>query len=281
MPLRHPYRILREEHTLAEATDPFAGVNIDPATWEDPKQSFPGEIVITEFRMASDKYRAKTEFRPAITEELPQWDLRVKRLDATRQMLDGSYEDSFYYGGFDLKKWNVRVNDGAGGLVPLSSRYPKEWFITTAYKNVFGTVHPPTVLLGKKAMFDFYPAKAFGTVTARRVLVPASILAPDFEFTGEKVIFKEREKEDGDATEGTDAAVSSNGAVELLSHEAAMELIPALVVGLKAGDVAGIIEKLPQNLRLPEILTEIATQDLWARFDGKLTVNTEGVLSAV
>lgn len=262
---------------MTEEKDLFAGINIDPATWEDPKQSFPGEIVTSEFRMASDKYREETEFRPAITEDLPQWNLVVRRLDAIRQELDGSHGDVIYYGGVDLKRYNARTNDGRGGLVPLSSRYPKEWFITTAYKDVFGTVHPPDVLTGKKATFDYYPTKAFGTVTARRILVPAIVLAPDFEFTGDKHIFIAREREDENpATEGTDTP-TTGGTTDLLSEADAMALLPALFVGQKSNDVAGLIGVIPQNARLPVILNAVATGDLVKQLqaDGKLTIDTE------
>ena len=261
----------------------FAGINIDPETWEDPKQSFPGEIVTSEFRMASDKYRAETEFRPAITEDLPQWNLVVRRLDAIRQELDGSHGDVIYYGGVDLKRWRATANDGQGGLVPLSSRYPKEWFITTAYKNVFGTVHPPDVLTGKKAQFDYYPTKAFGTVTARRVLVPANVLAPDYEFTGDKHTFIARERDDENpATEGTDVP-STGGSTDLLSKEEAMALLPPLFVGLKIDAVADLIEAMPKNVRLPELLNAVATGDLVKQLqaDGKLTIDADtGIIHA-
>ena len=257
----------------------FAGINIDPASWEDPKQSFPGEIVTSEFRMASDKYREATQFRPAITEPLPQWNLIVKRLDATRQKLDASYGDVIYYGGVDMKRFSARANDGKGGLVPLSSGYPKEWEITNCYKKTFGTVQPPTVLVGKKAMFDFYATRSYGSVSARRILLPASILPPDYAFVGEKVVFIEREREDGDKAE---AVTSPNGATDLLSEADAMELIPSLLVGQRADDIAALIEVLPQNARLPNILTAVATGDLLKQLEaeGKLTIDATGLIGA-
>ena len=165
----------------------------------------------------------------------------------------------------------------------MSSRYPKEWFITNAYKDVVGTVHPPDVLAGKKAQFDYYPTKAFGTVTARRILVPATVLAPDFEFTGEKHIFIAREREDENpATEGTDIP-ATGGSTDLLSDADAMALLPGLFVGQKSDDVAGLIAVMPQNTRRPEILNAVATGDLVKplQADGKLTIDTvTGVIGA-
>lgn len=241
--------------------DILGDFSLDPATWEDPKETFPGEITASSFRLASEEYRVKTQFRPAITEELPQWDLRVKRLDAVRTELDGSQSDVYYYGGVDLKVFNPKANNGAGGLAPLSSRNQKSWSIINAHKQVFGTIQPPESLVGKIATFDFFRTKAYGTVTARRVLLPTAVLPPDFTFVGDKITFIARERDDDPATEGGDA-VPEGGTAGLLGIDEAMGLIPNAIAGQNTNDVAGVIGAIPQNARLPDIVNRVATQDL-------------------
>jgi hypothetical protein len=270
--------------TEAEATaDVFSGISIDPATWEDPKQTFPGEIITSEFRLATEEYRAETEYRPAIAEDLPQWDLRIKRLDAVRVELDGSHADVVYYGGIDMVRHNARVNEGRGGLVPISSRYPKEWEITNAHKKVFGTVQPPAVLVGKLAMFDFYQTKAYGTVTAKRVLLPVSVLPPDWTFDGERIVFTARERDEDAPVDSGEGAPSAGGSVNLLPETEALALIPAAINGQKKDDVAGVIAAIPQHARLPNIVNGVATQELFKELEaaGEITINGDGVIEAV
>jgi hypothetical protein len=286
--LYHPDRHIRRTTvtTEAEATAEkglFAGISIDPATWEDPKQTFPGEIITSEFRLATEEYRAETEYRPAITEDLPQWDLRIKRLDAIRVELDGSHSDVIYYGGIDMVRYNARTNDGRGGLVPISSRYPKEWDITNAHKKLFGTVQPPEVLIGKLAMFDFFQTRAYGTVTAKRVLLPASVLPPDWTFDGEKIVFTARERDEDAPVDSGAGAPSTDGSASLLPEVEALALIPAAINGQKATDVAGIIAAIPQNARLPNVVNGIATQELLEELktQGKIAINGDGVIEAV
>ncbi|KKN72478.1 hypothetical protein LCGC14_0409820 [marine sediment metagenome] len=253
----------------------FPGISIDPATWEDPKETFPGEIIISEFRLADERYRKESLYRPEITEDLPQWNVQVKRLDAIRHELDGAQTDVLYGSGpfdaIDMKKFNVHVNDGRGGLVPISSRYPKEWRVTNAYKNVFGTVQPTSVLVGKKAMFDYYQKLAVGTITISRVLEPVSVLPPEFAFDGEKVVFQARARQEDVPADGSTEGVppSSEGAVTLLDEQTAIDLLPNLLAGQKVDDVAGIIAALPQNVRLPVVLNGIATQELLKELQGQ------------
>ncbi len=268
----------------AEEKAALEGLNLDPGTWEDPKQTFRGIVMVSEIGFASEEYRAATEFRPAITEPLPQWNYRIRRLDAQRSELDGSIGEVFYYGGHDLKKFNARANDGQGGLVPLSARYPKEWFISTENKKVFNTIHPPENLIGKIAMWDYYQTKAFGSVTAKRVLVPASILPPDYTYTGEKVTFQAREKEGEAGVEASADGVAQNGTATngtaMLSIEQAKAILPALLVGQKRDDPASIIAAIPAEARLPEVLSGVATQDLLKEFveEGTIVIAEDGLI---
>src|SRR3989304_44466 len=110
------------------------GVSIEPGTWVEPKQTFPGIVVVSRYRLASDEYKKATQFRPAIADPLPQWEFRVERLDARLLLPDGSQAPAIRYGGVDLRKWSNREQ----ALVPISSAYAKEWFIVNESRKVFG-----------------------------------------------------------------------------------------------------------------------------------------------
>jgi hypothetical protein len=268
----------------------FAGISIDPDDYEEPSQTWPAEIIVSEFRMASEEYciAKLTKSPDPAKEELPQWNLQVRRLDAVRQELDGSQSDDIvygrgFYGAIDMKRWSDRTNDGKGGLIALGPRHLKDWSILTAYKVVLGQVQPPSLLVGKKLTFEYFPIKVFNGFAARRVLYPRTVLDPGFEFTDEKFVFVAREQEDDDTpTEGTNVP-ATGGSTDLLSEADAMALLPGLFVGQKSDDVAGLIGVIPQNARLPVILNAVATGDLVKQLaaDGKLTINTEtGVIGA-
>ncbi len=190
-----------------QPTDDF-GVSIDPATWEDPKETFPGIVEVSTKRWASEKYlESKTfweGFNP-IGARLPQWDLRVRRLDALFVLPDGEQVPAFRYGGVDLKKWSNRERKFAD----LSSRYHKEWYIVSEWKRIFGRVEPPETLVGRMAMFDFYRSKSFpgSSMPSTNVLVPSSLLPPTYTFTGEVRLIQVPARE----AEGTEAATESEG----------------------------------------------------------------------
>lgn len=257
-----------------------AGVSIDPATWEDPKQTFPGVVEVSHYRYASDEYRAATQFRSAIPDPLPQWDLRVRRLDAVLLLPDGSQVAAFRYGGIDLKKWVEREHR----LVLVSSRFPKEWFIASEWKRVFGQVSPPENLVGRKAIFDFYPTKGFGgSMPARNVLVPVQVLPPDYEFTGETQIIPVREKGDDGSTPATvSVAPSDEDASASGTVPASFDLV-AFLTGKNRNDPATIISSLPVDLRQPGIVSGLATGSLIDALskDGQISIADDGTITAV
>ena len=261
------------------------GITIDPATWEDPKQTFPGIVVESNYQLASDKYRAATKFRPAIEEDLPQWHVKVQRLDARLVLPDGEQIDAYRYGGIDLKKY-VSQRDGGGMMVNISSRFRKEWFIVSEWKRVFAQTQPPEILIGRKAMFDFYPSKAFGgPMPATNVLVPVSILLPDYEFDGEIQLITVRARDDAAAGPTLDADaedVPGDGPTPTLSREDALErIITEVLPGKNVKNAAAIIMALPKELNIPVLLSELATGKLFETLTaaGRIEVAPDGTIS--
>ena len=260
------------------------GVSIDPATWTDPKQTFPGTIEVSTYRWASDDYRKATEFRPAITDPVPQWDVRVRRLDAKLVLPDGQQADAIRYGGIDLKKWS----NADEALVKISSRFAKEWFIVNQWKSVFGKIEPPDLLVGRKAMFDFFPSKGFGgPIPARNVLVPVTVLPPEYEYTGDVRLIVVRERaEAGAEAAGTpegQAAEAPGGAASLVldDEEAKNRLVNEFLPGQNRNRLADIIQVLPPELRGQRILGELATGALIDELvaAGRIQVAPDGTIT--
>jgi len=260
----------------------FSSVSIDPATWEEPKQTFPGLVVESQYRLADENYKKATQFRPAITEPLPQWSCRVKRLDAILELPDGSRADAIRYGGIDLKRWSREESR----LVNISARYPKEFEISSEWKRVFGQTQPPEILQGRMAMFDFYPSKMYagGRFAASNVLLPVSVLPPDYQYTGEVRVIKVPEKPtDGAAGDGAPVPGPASGPA--LSEDQALDVLVANVLpGQRANQVAAIIGSLPPELRsFNSIMEGLASGRLIPRLqsEGRITVATDGTISSV
>ena len=255
------------------------GVSIEPGTWVEPKQTFPGIVVVSRYRLASDKYKEATQFRPAIADDLPQWEFNIERLDAKLLLPDGSQAPAIRYGGIDLRKWSNREST----LVPISSAYAKEWFVVSENKRVFGKLEPPEALVGKKAVFDFFPTKSFGgSIPSRNVLVPTELLSPDYEFTGDVQIIQVRARE-GDEARSDDASSDAGTPTPAATPEPTdAEVLPHLA-GKSTSDPAGIITALPAELRSAKVLNGIATGTLFEALKaaGKIAVADDGTISLV
>lgn len=261
------------------ALPPELDVNIDPASWEDPKETFPGVVEVSQKRFASAEYKAGKTFWEGFdpdAHEIPQWDIRVRRLDAVILLPDGQQVPAIRYGTIDLRKWSNRERKFVG----LSSRYTKEWEIVNAWKKVFGKVEPPTALEGRKGMFEFFRSKSFAgsSMPAKNVLLPVSILLPDYEYDGEVTVFTARERptEDtvvADATPETDVP----NATTPLDIE---EVIPFLK-GANRNKVGDIVSNLPAELRQPQLISALATGTLFDELTeaGKIAVATDGTIS--
>jgi hypothetical protein len=280
---------------MAEETDgqtapqnPFAGEGLpDPATWEDPKESFPGIIEVSEIIPCTQEYLEKfcsvrditgAAREKIIADSFPRWDLRIKRLDCELQLPDGSRVAAMRYGGFDLRKWNNQQS----ALIRLNSRHAKEHMVRTAYQKVFGTIEPPSVLVGKMFMFDFYGTKNIRNFAYTNVVVPTTVLAPDYTFEGEVRVIIVTRDEDAGTTE--DAASNGTGTVEQLSETAAMDVVVGAIVGQKATDPAGLIGAVPQEAQLNSIVSGLAlgkeglVKELVEA--GKVAIGDDGIIVA-
>ena len=252
---------------------------------EDPKISFPGLIVVSEYRLASERFKEATDFRPQITGEIPQWDIAVKRLDAIRQGLDGSQRDALYpYGPSDLravslKKWSAREQ----ALVRFTSRHPREHLMVTEFKRLFGTIEPPEGLVGKLAMFDFWPEKRAGRVSVRNVLTPTSILPPDYKYVGEITTLLDREwNTEEQAVNGGVDPVEPTTRAALTEAEALSRLLSnGVLQGKKKDDIPGIIAAMPAELRIPPIMTPLALGQLIPKLekDGLIEITAEDTIN--
>lgn len=267
--------------------NPFAGEGLpDPATWEDPKESFPGIVEVSDIIPCSEEYLEKfcsvrditgATREKILAESFPRWDLRIKRLDCVLQLPAGDQVPAMRYGGFDLRKWNREQ----AALIRLNSRHAKEHMVRTAYQKVFGAIQPPSVLVGKKFMFDYYGTKNIRNFPYTNVVVPTTVLPPEYEYEQEvRVIIVTRDQDAGGTEEAAD---NGTGTEEKLSETAALDIVAAAIVGQKAkGDPAGLIGAVPDNAKLGTIVTGLADGSLVDTLvkGGKVAVGDDGVIHA-
>ncbi len=263
-----------------EAEKEDYGFNIDPANWEELKETFPGKVVESTYQVPNEKYRAATSFRPEIPEELPngtkiiQWSCVVERLDAVFVNPEGEQNPVRRYVTVDSHKWNPRKRVWA----PMSRAFKKETYITSTWKKVFGQIQPPEILVGKIALFDLYRDKDFGgQYTARNVLVPVQVLSPDYTYDGDVQLIQTRGE--GERTEGEgQTAPSSNN---LLSDEEAIEALIPLLIGKEKASVATILSSLPSEIRTSTVMTGVATGSLidTLEAEGKIKVDGDGLIA--
>ena len=293
-----------EAKTDEQAVEGPQGFSIDPESWVEPKESFPGKVLVSAYRWSDPKYldgvvgrivkdSAGTEqakspeqvleglaaVNPQHIPQIPQWDLRVKRLDTILQLPDGSQADAIRYGGYDLVKWSNR--DGA--FVQINLNYGKESFIGGQWKKIAGTTEPPSVLEGKFFNFDFYPNKRFGgSMPAKRVLVPTQVLPPNFTYSGEVNTIVVPDRGDGAAAaENTESAAP--GVTTLSGDEANAALCAFLIANnCDTSNSAGILTELPAELRGPDVLGGIANGELVKRLEseGKIAIAADSTVTA-
>lgn len=276
-----------ETDGLTPPQNPFAGEGLpDPAKWEDPKESFPGIVEVSEITPVSTDYLEKFCSVREITGDarekilansFPRWDLRIKRLDCELQLPDGSRVAANRYGGFDLRKWDSKK----GTLVHLNSRHAKELEVRTAWQKIVGALEPPSILVGKMFMFDFYGTKNIRNWPYNNVIIPTTVLPPDFVFEGERRVIVVTRSEDDEASDNGIPA-DAVGAVEMLSEQAATDAVALAIVGQKAKDPAGLIGALPDNAKLGSLVTGLAAGTLVPMLveAGKVAVDGDGVIVA-
>lgn len=287
---------MTEETTIPDVQ----GFSIDPSTWMEPKETFPGIVLVSEYRWCTDKYLDEVTLRianqaqltidkvlellkaanPTGVAKIPQWDLRVKRLDTILQLPDGSQADAIRYGGFDLVKWSNRDNT----FVAINPNYGKEAFISGGWKKIAGHTEPPTILVNRMFTFDYFPSKKFGgAMPAKRVLVPTEVLPPDYKFTGEVNIIVVPDRGDTVATGDAGGTTASGGAgVPVLTEDVAIELLITTVLpDQNAKQAAKLLAALPQELWIPSIQSGIATGKLLDMLaaEGRIVIAPDGTIS--
>jgi len=260
-------------------------LSADSAQWEEVKETFPGEVIVSQYDYRPDEYLQKYAARRQIV--LPEgfrmryWDYRIKRLDASIILIDGSRVDAIRYGGYDLAKWNPRQ----GRMVPLNSFHRKEQQISSANKQVFGldSLDPVSQLIGRKAMWDFFLSKNIGGPNpASNVLLPVATLPADYTFTGTPIEIQQKvREEDSEAT-----SLSVDGATEgiqpINEQEAIDKIVTFWLPGKTKDSLVSQIATLPTGTNLASIITEIATGQLVERLvaEGQIVVQPEtGVIS--
>lgn len=257
-----------------------AGVpSIDPSTWIEPKETFPGVVILSAYRHCSPAYMEPNNFR---TQRLPrpivQWVLHVERLDqAWQSTADGSITPYvYYYGGFDLERLNTRT----GEIEPINLRANKEARIANAWKSLFGTIDPPEPLVDKKATFEFYPSLRMqrGNV-AKNILLPIAALPPDYGFTGEKRLITFTPKEDSGVP--TDGQGSAAAVAQTVPFEEALTRLPELISGLNVNNLAGIVNALPPEFRSSQLIDGIisGTTVKTLQDSGKIAVGADGLIA--
>lgn len=291
------------ENGVPDGLPPIAGVSIDPSTWVEPKVEFPGKVIVSDYRWANQKYldmvierimrdskytleqvlASLAQATPGNHPNIPQWNCQVERLDAAFQLPDGSNAPATRFGGIDMVQWNNREKRfmavvAGGGKAP---------YITGEWKRVFGTIDPPSVLVGRLAEFDFYPSKRFGgPQPAKNVLVPTKVLPPDYVFTGEKqIIVVTREQAEGQASGDAPLAGAPDAGQpsSALRYEDALTQLVPLLDGKDGRPAAAgaLIGALPQHLRQSEIVSGLATGELITKLvaEGKISLNADGIIA--
>ena len=286
------------EDTTIERAGP-QGFSIDPSTWSEPVIKFPGLVVRSTYRWCDEKYldvrlttigqqanRTREYLEASLKEAnpqgealIPQWDLRVKRLDEGGILSDGSLVDFIRYGGYDLVTWDQRESK----FGPVRLNQGKAAFISNEWKRVAGSVHPPENLEGKMFNFDFWPTKRFGgSMPAKNVLIPTAILPPTYVFAGEVrlVTIPDREADTGAAGATEEAPTLVGTPATITDYEALAKLIYEVLPGRNAKDAAGIMQALPPELRITSILMGVSSGEILKTLEaqGKITIDTDGTI---
>ena len=270
---------------LPSATPPAGVPSIDPRSWIEPKETFPGRVLVSAYRLCDPKYMEPNQFRTVrLPRQIWQWDLRVERLDAVYQLPDGSQVPVVRYGGYDLERYNART----GTIDPTNLRSNKEVLIGNAWVTCFTTIEPPESLVGKMADFEFYPSKRISRNVAKNVLLPIKALPPDWTFVGDKEVFVvTREAQEarqaaagggGSAAQSTASTTAPTGVV--VSVAAATMQLPELLHGKNRNDIAGLINSLPSEVRHGDIIDGLISGTLIEQLarDGKITLGADGTI---
>lgn len=248
---------------MTEETQGVAGFDtslLDPNAWKEPFELIPVKIVKAAFRWSSADYNAATKFRPAFPRPIQQFVLDLERYDAQIALLDGSVVPAIIHAGVDLEGFNREQTEIRG----LMQGRGKAQLVISSWVDKAGSLVPdPSRIEGQNWMIKRYAQKKLGgsgenTRYAQNVVVPDSILAPDYVYTGKVQTFQQKRKvEDENGTVNT----ANVAAAPTLSPEAAAQEISQFIASNGITDIGPEIlghPNFPVNARVEPLLTAIA-----------------------
>ena len=117
---------------------------------------------------------------------------------------------------------------------------------------------------------------------AKRVLVPTTILPPDYKYVGDVrvIIVPDRVEASGEpAVEGTAPATASTGL--LTEAEVIQRLVTEVLPGKNNNLAVSVLAALAPEMRVPAILSGLATGELTKRLaaEGKIVIAADGIIS--
>jgi len=214
---------------------------VDPSTWLTTSEKFPGVIVESYYRDANEAYKEANTFRPKV-DRIAQWYIRVQRMDAIVDMPDGSQHPAMVrFWSVDLEKYDERKK----AMIPIGPQFKKEYEIITEFNEKFDVGHDVEALVGRKAMFEFWPKKKMSSGRiADNVLLPLEVLNDDYVFTGEIRHFEGRNYDD----DGTSDAVSGENLASAISSVEADDALANWYVGQTVEGAQSKVGELPTAL---------------------------------
>jgi len=194
----------------------------DPATHKEPVEIIPVKVVVSKPRWSDPKYNKATEFRPAFPNRgkgpegnsIMQWDLQLERQDAEYALLDGTTAPVIMYAGIDLEKY-VKDRQSNYTLTTVMKGKSKESQVINAWTKAAGTLLPdPSKLEGQYWEVEHYRQKEMGPGFYAKVTLPHKLLSPTYQFTGTKLVFKQKAKDIDETAVAGATAFSGSGVVD-------------------------------------------------------------------
>lgn len=171
-------------------------IPVDSSQWEEPVHEFPGVITVCKF-LTTDDAKGKDGRTFTETRGLPRpgrtWHVEVERLDAIRDMLDGTTSPITAFMTIDMERL------GEGGMRPVLRGDNKVTYVSDKWAQAnFRVGVKPESLVGKRAQFKQERTHKFGSgdfAPAKDLLYPLRELPADWKFTGDVLRFKQRAQE--------------------------------------------------------------------------------------
>lgn len=248
-------------------------IPVDSSQWEEPVNEFPATITVCDFRTTNDA-RGKDGRTFTETRGYPRagrtWHVEAQRLDAVRDMLDGTTSPVTAFMTVDMEHM---VN---GQMKPVMRGDNKVTYISDRWGTAGMRVGiTPETLVGKNAWFKQERTHKFGSgdfAPAKDLLYPLRILPEDYKFDGEIIRFKQRAQEQSleEAAEEVAAAPVQTGEMDV-----------SVLVGLPAEHDLAVYgtfikehSELPDSLKVklvgPDLVEGLVKEGKLKVKDGKL-----------